>query len=112
MAMLAVSWASIDAQGNPSAQKAQPAFDRIFGAFSPKPTLKVSSSYSYPSFEVTFRSKEELAQAARQIAEFKGELNVLFRGYGSREGGFDAELATFFTYPGHLQELSDQKRER
>jgi len=49
--------------------------------------------------------------AQPRIAEFTRELNTLFRGYGSRERGFDAELSMSATYPGYFEELAEKIRQ-
>lgn len=96
---------SAGASENKPAQLAEPVFAGIYGSLSPAPKLMVSSSYGYPAFEVTFISKAAFGQAATLNQDFKREINRVFRGYGSVGRPFDAELAVFFTYPGHIDEL-------
>lgn len=105
-AMLLVSWGSFTPSENTPERLVQPVFNRIFGSILPAPVLKVSSAYGYPTFEIVFPSRTEMDNAGPLIADFKRELNVIFRGYGSRERGFDAEMATFFTYRGQMEEVS------
>jgi hypothetical protein len=109
--VLVISWSSSGEGAHTPAHIVQPAFSRAFGSLAQPPRLKVSSAYGYPTFDVMFRSKAEMESAAQLIAEFKRELNILFRGYGSRETRFDAELATSFTYPGYLEELAQASRQ-
>lgn len=104
-AILLVSSGSDKARKSDPAQLAEPVFNRVFGALSPPPKLKASWSYGYPAFEVTFGSKTQMDGAAMLNADFKRELNTLFRGDGSLDRPFDAEMAVFFTYPGHIDEM-------
>ena len=93
------------ARKNSPEQVVQPVFFRIYGTITPCPALKVTWSYGYPAFEITFVSKADFECAADRNREFKRELSRLFVRYGSVDRPFDAELATFFNYPGRIQEL-------
>lgn len=113
-ALLLVSWSSTKAATNSPKQLVEPLFDRIFGSLSPVPALKISSSYGYPTFDVTFGSRSQMESAAIQQAEFLRELGILLKDCGATERRFDAEMAVFFTYPGHVAEVAaayGQKRE-
>jgi hypothetical protein len=111
-ALLLVSWGSPSARGISPKQMVEPVFHRIFGSLSPAPRLEISSSYDYPAFDVTFRSKAEMENAEIQRAEFMRELNLLFKDYGPRERRFDAEMAVCFTYPGHIEEMTAAFRQK
>ncbi len=90
---------------NQTEQIVRPAFHRIYGALPSCPALKVSSSYGYPAFEIVFASKADFERAADQNSEFKREIEGLFARYGAVDRPFDPELATFFNYPGRIQEM-------
>jgi len=96
---------------NDPALLANPAFTTIYADVSPIPLLKTSWSYGYPAFEVTFQSKVQMEAAAPLNAAFKRELGQIFRSYGVVDRPFDAELATFFTYPGHIEEILGRSRQ-
>ena len=112
VAVLLVSSPASGLQNRGPKEIIEPTFGRIFGVLSPRPGLKVSSSYGFPTFEIAFGSKAEMEGAAALKTEFKRELNILFRSYGSVDRPFDAELATFFTYPGHIDEIVATYREK
>ena len=69
------------------------------------PSIVVSSSYGYPTFEIKFRSKPEMEAATTQNGIFKVEIDRIFEGLGPRSRPFSAEMAIFFTYDGYLDEL-------
>ncbi len=104
-AILLVSWSSTSAQKNSPQRLVEPVFNRVFGALSPPPKLRVSWSYAYPAFDVTFRSRDQMKEAEVLVGDFKRELNVLFKGYGAYLSPFDAEMAVSTTYPGQIEEL-------
>jgi hypothetical protein len=81
------------------------AFRAAYAQLSHSPSIVVSSSYGYPAFEIKFRSKPEMEAAAVQNEIFKREIDRIFEGYGPRSRPFSAEMAIFFTYEGHLDEL-------
>jgi hypothetical protein len=112
VAVLAVSWASRSRPKNTPAELAQPVFDRVFAPLSPPPKLKSSWSFGYPAFDVTFASEAELQRAAALSADFKRELNRVFKNHGPRDRPFDAELAVLLTYPSHIKDLAKASRDK
>ncbi len=83
------------------------AFTHVYSNSDPPPTLKTSSSYGYPHFEVTFESKPamEAADQAGLNEEFLRRLDELCKREGPRFRPFRARSAVFFTYPGYIDEL-------
>jgi hypothetical protein len=84
------------------------AFQNAYARLPNSPSLKISSSYGYPAFEVMFRTKAERDSAAAQNEEFKGEIDAIYKGYGPRNRPFSADMAIFFTYDAYLDELRAQ----
>lgn len=84
---------------------ADAAFRDAYAQLSPPPSIVMSSSYGYPAFEIKFCSKSEMEAAAPRNDTFKAEIDKIFKGYGPRSRPFSAEMAIFFTYNGHLDEL-------
>ena len=108
VAVLCVIGLLLPASGAPQngpEQVLRPAFQRIYGPLPSCPALKVSWSYGYPAFEIFFASKADYERAADQNRELKREIGRLFARYGAVGRPFDPELATFFNYPGRIQEL-------
>lgn len=62
------------------------------------PTLKIGSSYSWPTFDITFSTKEdlELAETSGLINQFKTRIR---RRYTK---DFDPDRAIYCTYVGHV----------
>lgn len=110
LAVLIVSWNRVSEKS--SHELAGVAFQRIFGALAPPPKLKMSWSYAYPAFEISFGSKAEMEAAAQLNAEFRSELDKLLRGHGPVGRRFRAELGVSFTYPGYLAELAAAYRQK
>jgi hypothetical protein len=81
------------------------AFRDAYAQLSAPPSITRSSSYGYPAFEIKFRSKPEMAAAARGNELFKTEIGKIFEGHGPRSRPFSADQAIFFTYEGYLDEL-------
>ena len=69
------------------------------------PSMKISSSYGYPAFEIMFHSKTEMVGAATKNQEFKVAIDGIYKGYGPLSRPFSADMAIFFTYDGYLDEL-------
>ena len=67
-------------------------FSGFDGAF---PHLTIKSRYSYPAFELVFRSEAEMNQAysSGRVARFKAALQQLNRHYGSKTQPFDVDKA-------------------
>ena len=62
------------------------------------PTLKFGTSYSWPTFEITFSKKEDL-----NFAEQNGHLELFknqIKKYYNKE--FNPDQAVYFTYVGHV----------
>ena len=62
------------------------------------PTLKIGSSYSWPTFDITFSTKEDLefAESRGLIQQFKNRI----RTYYDKE--FDPDRAIYCTYVGNV----------
>ena len=60
------------------------------------PTLKFGSSYSWPTFDITFATKEDYQFAERNglFDDFKNRIKAYY------DSKFDPERAVYFTYPG------------
>lgn len=88
-------------------------FRKIYAAPSPMPRLEIGSSYSYPTFTLTFLSKREreAADEAGLNQSFKHEIDMLCRDYGSKSNPFDADKAVWFTYQGWLEEQAARDRQ-
>ena len=82
------------------------AFNRIYVALAPKPTLEHSYRYGFPTFKVMFTSNAalEAAAAAGLNESFKQEIAVLCDDRGSKSRPFDVNKAVWFTYDGWLEE--------
>jgi hypothetical protein len=78
----------------------------IFEKFeSTKPNLVISSSYGYPSFELIFKTKEDMDRAEKEgfIEQFTvriQELCQLPSDTGKETWSFDAKRAIYATYEG------------
>jgi hypothetical protein len=83
------------------------AFARVYANWSPLPELKLSYSYGYPAFRVTFKSKLNVNAAAEAglNTEFLGLIGTLCKGLGTKRRPFRADAAVFFTYPGYANDL-------
>lgn len=81
------------------------AFREAYAELANPPTMKISSSYGYPTFEIRFRSKAERDGAVARNEGFRVAIDGIYQGFGSRRRPFRADLAIFFTYDGHLDEL-------
>ena len=81
------------------------AFQDSYSQLPNPPSMKISSSYGYPAFEIQFRSKVEMDTAAAKNEVFKVAIDEIFKGHGPRSRPFSADMAIFFTYHGHLDEL-------
>jgi hypothetical protein len=81
------------------------AFRDAYAQLPNPPSMKISSSYGYPAFEIMFQSKAELDGAAVQNEGFKVAIDGIYKGYGPRSRPFSADMAIFFTYDGYLDEL-------
>jgi len=81
------------------------AFQQVYAQLPIPPSMKISSSYGYPTFAIQFRSKAEMDGAAERNAGFKSAIDSIYKGYGSRSRPFSADMAIFFTYEGHLNEF-------
>lgn len=68
----------------------------------PEPTLKTGSSYSYPTFTITFATEEDMkaAQADGCLGIFKQSISELYGHCGSESNPFDAARAVWATYIG------------
>ena len=84
------------------------AFRDAYARLPNPPSMKISSSYGYPAFEIMFRSKAERDSAATCNEEFKAAIDGIYKGYGPRSRPFSADMAIFFTYDGYLDELRAQ----
>jgi len=76
-------------------------FEKVFKNSPIKlPTLKIGSSYSWPTFDITFSTKEDLefAESRGLIQQFKNRITI----YYDKE--FDPDRAIYCTYIGHVQE--------
>src|SRR5512141_1825803 len=79
------------------------AFNLVFEKFdSTKPNLIISSSYSYPHFELIFKTKEDMEKAQREgfIKQFTvriQEICQLPSEAGRKAWPFDAERAIYAT---------------
>jgi hypothetical protein len=75
-------------------------FERVYVNSSSLPAFEMSSSYGFPAFKVTFRSKSEMQAAASEglNAEFLRLMNDLCKDQGSKDRPFSAEIATYFTH--------------
>ena len=71
----------------------------VFGATLIPPTVEISSSYGYPSFQVTFPSNDLLARARHggQTGLFLVGIQALCKNSGSKRRPFDASVAIWFT---------------
>ena len=60
------------------------------------PTLKLGSSYSWPTFSITFANKEDYEFAERNglFDKFKNRIKSYY------DSQFDPDRAVYFTYPG------------
>jgi hypothetical protein len=63
-----------------------------------KPTLKIGSSYSWPTFDITFSTKEDLefAETSGLIKQFKNKIRTRY----SKD--FEPDRAIYCTYAGHV----------
>jgi hypothetical protein len=86
------------------------AFRDAYARLPNPPSLKISSSYGYPAFEVMFRSKAERDSAVAQNEEFKGAIDGIYKDYGPRSRPFSADMAIFFTYDSYLDEFRAQHK--
>jgi hypothetical protein len=84
------------------------AFQDSYSQLPNPPSMKISSAYGYPAFEIQFRSKVEMDAAAAKNEVFKVAIDEIFKAHGPRSRPFSADLAIFFTYQGHLDEFRTQ----
>ena len=63
-----------------------------------KPTLKLGSSYSWPTFDITFSTREDLefAEKSGLIEKFKNKIKTRYT------KDFDPDRAIYCTYVGHV----------
>jgi hypothetical protein len=63
-----------------------------------RPTLKLGSSYSWPTFDITFSSKEDLefAESNGLIEQFKNKIKTRYT------KDFDPDRAIYCSYVGHI----------
>lgn len=63
-----------------------------------KPTLRIGSSYSWPTFDITFSTKEDLefAETSGLIKQFKNKIRTRYT------KDFDPDRAIYYTYVGHV----------
>jgi hypothetical protein len=67
------------------------------------PTMKMGSSYSWPTFHITFSTKEDL-----ELAEVNGLINQFKERLKSRYGGdFDPDMAVYCKYVGQVPEWKE-----
>jgi hypothetical protein len=74
-------------------------FNGVFrGSQVRQPTLKIGSSYSWPTFDITFLTKEdlELAKSSGLIDQFKNRIRSRYT------KDFDPDRAIYCTYVGHV----------
>ena len=82
------------------------AFNLIFKKFeNTKPNLVIGTSYGYPSFEVIFKTKEDMDKAQREgfIEQFIVKIQELCQlpsDTGKEKRSFDATRAIYTTYEG------------
>jgi hypothetical protein len=83
------------------------AFSRVYANWSPLPELKISYSYGYPAFRVTFKSKLDMNAAAEAglNTEFFGLIGELCKDFGTKRRPFRADAAVFFTYQGYINDV-------
>lgn len=84
------------------------AFRESYAQLPRPPSMKMSSSYGYPAFEVIFRSKADMDDAAMRNSQFKDAIDSIYKGYGPRSRPFRAEMAIFFTCGDYRAELRAQ----
>jgi hypothetical protein len=85
-------------------------FARVYANWRPSPELKISYSYGYPAFQVTFKSKLDVSAAAEAglNREFLALIGALCKDMGTKRRPFRAEAAVFFTYPGYINDVRRQ----
>lgn len=74
-------------------------FKNVFrGSQIRQPTLKIGSSYSWPTFDITFSTKEDLdfAETSGLIEKFKNKIRTRYA------KDFDPDRAIYCTYIGHV----------
>jgi hypothetical protein len=82
------------------------AFNLVFEKFDgTKPNLTISSSYSYPSFKLIFKTKEDMDKAQMEglIKQFTVKIQEICQlpsDAGREAWSFDAERAIYATYEG------------
>jgi hypothetical protein len=74
------------------------AFERCYGATSPRPSQEMSYSYGEPVFLVQFASREDASAAADANAAYLREIGELCAKRG-RKRQFKAERSVFFRHP-------------
>ena len=105
---LLLTWIAILVRRHRRIKRASGAvFAQVYANWSPLPEFKLSYSYGYPAFRVTFESKIDLNAAveAGLNTEFLGLIGGLCKDYGSKRRPFRAEAAVFFTYHGYFNDL-------
>ncbi len=81
-------------------------FQSVFKNFKwTKPSLKISRSYGYPHFTVTFKTKYDMDKAQEEgfIKQFTDQIQEICQSSsdsGTETWSFDAERAIFVTYEG------------
>lgn len=63
-----------------------------------RPTLKIGSSYSWPTFDIVFSTREDLefAETSGLIEQFKNKIKARYT------KDFDPDRAIYCTYVGHI----------
>jgi hypothetical protein len=62
------------------------------------PTLRIGSSYSWPTFDITFSTKEDLefAESSGLVSQFKNKIRM------RHSKDFNPDKAIYCTYIGHV----------
>jgi hypothetical protein len=105
---LLLAWIGILARRHRRLKKASDAaFARVYANWSLLPELKISYSYGYPAFQVTFKSKVDLNAAAEAglNKEFLRFIGGLCKDLGTKRRPFRADVAVFFTYQGYISDV-------
>jgi hypothetical protein len=105
---LLLAWIAILVRRHRRIKRASDAvFARVYANWSPLPEFKLSYSYGYPAFRVTFESKLDLNAAAEAglNTEFLGLIGGLCKDFGTKRRPFRADRAVFFTYQDYINDV-------
>ena len=80
------------------------AFNSIFENLIPRPKYELDWQYGFPSFKITFETKEvlDLSKSDGLTEEFSERIGEICKKEGRKKIPFDVSKAIWFTYDGEL----------